>query len=167
MAPVIAPSARALYRTRQVLHALRPRLDEQRLAEARIRLNDAERGLFDAMQRRDQRHAIEVMSRITASGPAPDALLTAALLHDCGKGEVPVWLRVAKVLAPAAVARWGVADGGGWRGAAYRLNHHAEIGAELARRAGSSETAVTLIGGRAVGEDQELLARLMAADDAS
>ena len=158
---------RAAYRTRQVFHALIPRIAAEDLKAARSILSPAEERLFDAMHRRDQRHALEVAGRLRAQGVADADLLKAALLHDCGKGEVPVWLRIAKVLSPALVRNAGTSASTGWRGAAYRLTHHPEIGAALLREAGASPATVGLVRGRVEPADEERLALLTAADDAS
>ncbi len=158
--------ARALYRSRQVLHALRPRIDEADLALARETLSEYESRLFLAMERRDQRHALEVARRLRA-GTDDRSILVAALLHDCGKGSVPVWLRVLNVLAPWLVQALADTVGGGWRGAAYRLRHHAEVGASMAEAAGSSPTTVRLIRGHVVPDEAWMHALLVAADDAS
>jgi hypothetical protein len=156
---------RPLYRSRQALHALRPRIEDGELALARQTLSQAEARLFFAMERRDQRHALEVARRLrehTDDG----AVLVAALLHDCGKGPVPLWLRVLNVLSPGAV-RLLAAEGSGWRGAAYRLRHHAELGAAMAREAGCGETTVRLIHGHIEPEEAWQYELLVAADDAS
>jgi hypothetical protein len=149
------------------LHALKPRLDEEDLALALTSLNPAEARLFTAMQKRDQRHALEVAGRIRAQGVDDPDLIKAALLHDCGKGEVPVWLRIVKVVAPAFVRSAGSELSSGWRGSAYRLTHHAEIGARLVREAGAGDVTAGLIRGRVEVADEGRLALLMAADDAS
>ena len=134
--------ARALYRSRQVLHALRPRIDPIDLAFARSLLTDAERALFDAMERRDQRHAIAVLTKVRAHTEDHDVLI-AALLHDCGKGAVPVWLRIMKVMSPQALLRFAHPhESKGWRHAAHRLHNHETIGERLARAAGVSEGAI-------------------------
>jgi hypothetical protein len=161
------PLARALYRTRQVAHALNPRVDDAGLAWVRSMLNGGESQLFFAMQKRDQRHALEVAGRLRAQGVDDTDLLKAALLHDCGKGDVPVWLRIAKVLNPSFVRDAGNDGSTGWRGAAYRLTHHPEIGANFVRAAGSSETVAALVRGHAPAGDEGRLALLLAADDAS
>ena len=119
------------------------------------------------METRDRRHALEVAGRITAEGIDDRDLLAAALLHDCGKGAVPVWLRIAKVLSPRLVALSAVASSAGWRGAAYRLIHHSEIGARKAEAAGVSPAVVRLIAGTVRPEEAHRLALLQAADDAS
>ena len=158
--------ARALYRTRQVVHALRPQLDDSDLEYARSLLNDGQRDLFFAMERRDQRHALEVGSRLRPQTDNRD-LLSAALLHDCGKGAVPVWLRIVNVLSPEALKRLASENGSSWRRSAYRLAHHARLGAELAAAAASSPTTVRLIRGEAEPGEEPLLALLYAADDES
>ena len=156
------PLARPLYRGRQVLHALRPRIDDAELAEARLLLSGHESRLFFAMERRDQRHALEVARRLKpATGDR--SVLVAALLHDCGKGSVPVWLRVLNVLAPSLVrtlSRLGIDS-------ARRLRHHAEIGAAMAEAAGSSPTTVRLIRGHVEPDEAWMHALLHHADDAS
>jgi hypothetical protein len=156
---------RPLYRSRQALHALRPRIEDGELALARQTLSQAEARLFFAMERRDQRHALEVARRL-CEHTDDGAVLVAALLHDCGKGPVPLWLRVLNVLSPGAV-RLLAAEGSGWRGAAYRLRHHAELGAAMAREAGCGETTVRLIHGHIEPEEAWQYELLVAADDAS
>jgi hypothetical protein len=148
-----------------VLHALRPRFDGTALDEARTQLSSAEAALFLAMERRDQRHALEVYQRLK---PRTDdtAVLAAALLHDCGKGGVPVWLRVLNVIAPWSMPALARPDEG-WRGAAYRLLHHAELGAALAHDAGSSAATVRLIRGHVEPEEAWMHALLRQADDQS
>ena len=159
--------ARAAYRCRQVLQALRPRLDPAELAAATASLSVREARLFGAMELRDQRHALEVARRLRLSGCDDPRLIAAALLHDCGKGAVPVWLRVVKVLRPSVLQRLARATGRGWRASAYRLQHHGALGAEAARAAGSDPLTVRLIAGRVREPERPLLQHLLAADDAS
>ena len=159
--------ARALYRSRQVVHALLPRIDASDLAFARSLLTDRERDLFDAMERRDQRHAVAVLTKVRVHTEDHDVLI-AALLHDCGKGAVPVWLRILKVVSPGMLTRLAHADESkGWRYAAYRLDTHEHIGERMAREAGVAEGAVRLIAGQATPEDAWRVAILEAADDES
>jgi hypothetical protein len=129
-------------------------------------LSERETALFTSMQKRDQRHAIEVATRLRA-GPHDDDLLVAALLHDCGKGEVPVWLRILKVVSPDTLERVARDDESGWRNAAHRLLDHEALSVQLAREAGVSEGAVRLIAGTPLADEEWKAARLMAADDAS
>ncbi|MGE0056607.1 MAG: HD domain-containing protein [Dehalococcoidia bacterium] len=161
------PLARAAYRTRQVAHALNPRVVHTDLEWARQVLSAAEARLFFEMHKRDQRHALEVARRLRDQAIDDLDLLKAALLHDCGKGDVPVWLRIVKVLHPHFVRRAGDETSGGWRGAAYRLTHHPEIGAHRVLHAGAGETVSALIRGHVHPDDADRLALLIAADDAS
>jgi hypothetical protein len=131
------------------------------------RLNEAQRELFFAMEKRDQRHALEVARRLRTGGVSDADVLVAALLHDCGKGGVPVWLRVLKVVSPSITERAALEGGENWRGAAFRLVHHAAIGAALAEAAGSSSTTVRLIHGQPAADEAQRLALLEAADNAS
>jgi HD superfamily phosphodiesterase len=165
VAGVLLP--RPLYRARQVWHALRPSLEPQELALVDRDLAPQLRELFYRMERRDQRHALEVAARLQKSGQANPDLIAAALLHDCGKGAVPVWLRVAKVLAPSLVRAAARDVNAGWRSAAYRLVNHAEIGSRAAEAAGASSLTVDLIRGKVGPAAAGALALLTAADDAS
>jgi hypothetical protein len=149
------------------LHALRPRLDAEDLRLAHELLSEGEHNLFLTMEKRDQRHAIEVARKLRAQGIGNRELLAAALLHDCGKREVPVWLRIVYVLAPRFVQASSRQDGYGWRGAAYRLVHHVELSALAAQDADASPTTVRLVRGRPEPEEARLLSLLTAADDAS
>ena len=159
--------ARPLYRSRQVWKALRPKIDDEALAAACAMLNQGEARLLFAMQRRDQRHALEVYRRLREASVSDPSALAAALLHDCGKGVVPVWLRILYVLRPSLVDRLAREDAPGVRGAAWRLRHHEAIGARKALAAGSSETTMRFIEGRPLPEEEALFAALVAADDAS
>ena len=148
------------------MYALRPRIAATDLAFARSLLTDSERQLFDAMERRDQRHAIAVLTKARVHTEDHDVLI-AALLHDCGKGAVPVWLRILKVVSPAMLSRLANEEAKGWQYAAYRLHAHESIGEQLAREAGATEGAVRLIAGRPGPEDGWKVAILEAADDES
>jgi hypothetical protein len=148
------------------MHALWPRIPSSDLDYAMQLMTDAEARLFAAMQRRDQRHAIEVMRRLRAETDHRD-LLIAALLHDCGKGDVPVWLRVLHVAVPRFGRALGRDGHPGWRGAASRLHRHVEISARLVESAGCSELTVRLVAGTHREDEAPYAALLYAADDAS
>jgi hypothetical protein len=180
---------RARYRARQLLWGLRSAIDPDDAREVRELLSSAELPLFLRMEPRDRRHSLLVMRRLAREGipsthgaadagadPAGRDLLVAALLHDVGKGRLALWHRVIYVPLHAAVpplldrlAR----EGSGWRGALWRLRHHAPLSAALLREARSAERVVELVerhltppaAARAAG-DAELLA-LIAADSAS
>jgi hypothetical protein len=129
-------------------------------------MSPAERALFETMERRDQRHALEVMRRVRTDIDDRDVLV-AALLHDCGKGSVSVWLRVLHVAAPQVGRLAGKEGAPGWRGAAYRLHHHVELSARLAHEAGCSDFTVRLVRGTHTQDEAHLARILRAADDAS
>ena len=99
-----------------------------------------------------------------------DALCTAALLHDCGKGCVALWQRVAHVLlgaiAPALRGRIASERGAAWRRAMWRLMRHADIGARMAEAAGADAEVVRLIGEQEASAPDARLALLQAADEA-
>jgi hypothetical protein len=156
-----------VYRVGQGLRALRPRIASDGLARAVAILVPAERDLFAVMDKRDQRHGIDVMIRLEGNGMADRDLLAAALLHDCGKGSVPVWLRTLNVLAPALVHLLARRGASGLAGAAFRLRHHAGLGAALAAAAGSTEATVRYIAGRVRPEEETKMVLLKAADDES
>ena len=116
-------------------------------------------------------HGIVVMKRVQAQAGDDPALCAAALLHDCGKGNVRVWHRVLHVLlglAPGARDRFARERGAGWRRALWRLLHHPAIGAEMAAQAGADPDVVRMIRSQdeAPAPDDRRLAILQAADDA-
>jgi hypothetical protein len=158
---------RGAYRARQVWQAFHPQVEAGELQIVDDTLSPRLRQVFDGMERRDQRHALEVARRLLAEEAPDQDLLTAALLHDCGKGSVPVWLRIAKVLAPGWVRAVAREEDANWRAAAFRLVHHAELGARAAAEAGASPLTVALIRGAVSPGETGILARLLAADDAS
>ena len=163
---------RPLYRSRQFFSSLRPRVDPVLRDEAFALLPEPAHRLFDSMMPRDQQHCLDVYRRLRGAGHDDADLLSAALLHDCGKREVRLWHRVAFVLlqgaAPALsrrVARPG--DGAGWRATMHRCLHHEALGAQLARAGGCSERTAALIRGEGVVGDDRGLAALHNADEAS
>ena len=161
-------ASRALYRSRQFFGSVRPRVDEALREQAFALLNDSQRTLFSSMTTRDQQHCLDVYHALREEGHDDSDLLIAALLHDAGKGTIELWHRVAFVVLAATsprlldrIARPG--DGGDWREALYRCRNHPELGAELARKAGSSERVAGLISEQ-TPEDRQLAA-LKAADE--
>lgn len=117
-------------------------------------LTDQELLLFSAMPGRDRRHSMDMVHWLQrqppedGSPPSPE-LLAAALVHDVGKGSLIVWDRVAFVLLGAASTRLriaaGVEHGPRWRHAIWRLEHHAQLGADLLQTAGSRPRVVELV----------------------
>jgi hypothetical protein len=160
----------ARHRARQFFGALRPRVDPAARADACARLDEPQRRLFESMTLRDQQHGIAVYRAVRAAAPDDAGLQVAALLHDCGKGHVRLWHRVAFVVleaaAPPLLERVASAEGAAWRRALWRLRHHPLLGADLVAATGADPDVVRII------REQELkpppdarLALLQAADE--
>lgn len=136
------------YRVAQLRRAVGARPDAAALAAARSLLTPAQLALFMAMSPRDQWHSAESLRLLPPALRADADLAVAALLHDAGKGYVRLHERVLYVLlalAPPLLQRAAAPRGPRWRRALHRSLHHAETGARLARAAGASERAATLI----------------------
>jgi hypothetical protein len=160
--------SRGIYRVRQFLHALWPRIDAAEAERVHRLLDERLVHLFFAMEKRDQRHALAVTRRLLDAGVDDRDLLTAALLHDCAKGSMPVWLRILRVVSPRLLRLIaGRETSTGWRGAAYRLLYDDELSAQLAVEAGATAAAARFIRGQVTPEEEPKLRLLQAADDAS
>jgi hypothetical protein len=167
----------AAYRSGQFFRGFRWALQPQEVSRVCALLNERERLLFTSMQGRDRRHSMDMVRwlerRAAERCPSPsEDLLTAALLHDVGKGPLIVWDRVGFVLAGALSPRLrrslGREDGARWRRALWRLEHHARLGADLLQEAGSAPRVVDLVRRHKDADahgDEELQA-LIAADGA-
>ena len=159
----------AAYRVRQFFAALRPRVDGAERKEAAAVLGEGLLPLFDSMALRDQRHCLDVYLTLRSRDCGDRDVLTAALLHDVGKGhlagrQVRLWHRVAYVVLTAAAPRLLARLAGGGLGT---LHHHPERGAELAAAAGASQAVVELIRcHEARDAPDQRLRWLQAADDA-
>lgn len=123
------------YRVRQFQRGLHTRLSDEEIRTVRSLLSERELSLFVEMDRRDQRHSVDLLGyldRASAEPPSGD-LRRAALLHDVGKGRLAVWTRVVFVLANAVserLARRFEREGApGLRGAFWRIRYHASLGA--------------------------------------
>jgi hypothetical protein len=163
--------ARARHRARQFFGALRPRVAPEQRAEAYRYLNGPQRVVFESMMLRDQQHGIDVYRRVlTAAAPDDQALFAAALLHDCGKGRVALWQRVAYVLlgavAPSLRARIASEQGAAWRQAFWRLLHHPRLGAEMVAQTSADPDTIRMIREQDADAPDQRLALLQAADDA-
>lgn len=160
--------SRVLYRVAQLVHGVRTDLDATEVATARELLSEAELRIFAGMLARDRRHSMNVLLWLrahAAEAARPSrALLAAALLHDCGKGDIHVIDRIAFVLLGAISRRLtdGIArkHGARWRYGIWRLRHHAALGAERLAGAASDARTVTLVArhgdGIAAQADEEL-----------
>ncbi|HXG42688.1 MAG TPA: HD domain-containing protein [Dehalococcoidia bacterium] len=163
MSSADGPLSRALYRVRQFLSSLRPRLGREEVAEAGAVLGPSLFPLFMAMSPRDRRHCLDVYRRLRQAGCQDRELLMAALLHDVGKGQrVRLWHRVAYVLlsatAPGLLSRAG--------GGLAVLRDHGQLGAAMLARAGAPPAVVDLVRRHEeAAEGEERLALLQQADD--
>lgn len=160
----------AAHRIRQFAGALRPRVTPADLEEAHGFLEAPLRPLFGSMTVRDQQHGLIVMRRVRARAGDDAQLLAAALIHDCGKGRVLLWQRVAHVLlgavAPGMRRRIASETGAGWRRALWRLLHHPELGARMAEAAGAHPDVARMIREQDAPAPDARLAILQAADNA-
>lgn len=130
----------------------------------------AQRTLFDAMPRADQRHALDVVAGLRARGIDDPEVLAAGLLHDAGKGRsIRLWHRVAWSLGER-FGKWVWSAAGrlpGGAAAMERLCDHGLRSAELAARAGCSPRTVALIRGDAPAADNPAMRALSEADEAA
>ncbi len=142
-----------LWQVCQQLGFVAPLSAEERLEVARW-LPASALPLFNSMSAADQRHSLRVCQGLQARGCTDPDLLAAALLHDVGKaqGRVPFWTRPAIVLgklcAPRLLSRLATYPRAGlsrWRRSLGYAWWHAEIGAEMAAKAGLSERAALYI----------------------
>ena len=108
--------------------------------------------LFRRMSTADQAHSLRVYQWLLAHGHQQTDLLTAGLLHDCGKSaaHLAVWQRTLKVLLKKlAPDRWrklsAPVPADDWRYPFYILAEHPQIGAQWAQEAGCSSLTCWLI----------------------
>lgn len=103
------------------------------------RLKDGERALWVQLSNQDRRHSAAVAQRFVQERPtATDAEIAGAILHDVGKID-------------CGLGTFGrvVATFVGPRGRSFSSYHdHEDIGAEMARLAGSDSATVELIAQR-------------------
>jgi hypothetical protein len=132
-------------------------------------LRPAELVLFDRMHRADQRHGLDVVARLKAAGVTDRDVLAAGLLHDCGKGQVGVWPRIAYALATeyGAGARFVARRLPAMRRDLAILDRHADRSADLAAAAGLPGRVVDLIRWQDAPRDPVFGPLLKAADEAS
>ncbi|GAC1332886.1 MAG: hypothetical protein NVSMB17_12530 [Candidatus Dormibacteria bacterium] len=132
------------YRVGQALNGTFGTVDPEKVAAALAELPENLRPLFLSMRRRDQRHAIGVLSRL---GPAPEVLRQAALLHDVGKAEAFLGTPGRSLVVVAATT--GTTP---WLpklplvgGRLARYMRHPQIGARMLRAAGASPDLVEIV----------------------
>jgi hypothetical protein len=156
---------------RQFFGALRPRVSAADRVAAYEWLTPSLRVVFESMTLRDQQHGIVVWRRARTASREPDGeLFAAALIHDCGKGRIALWQRVAHVLlatfAPRIETRVADERGASWRQALWRLREHPRLGAEMAAVAGASPEVVRLIAEQDAPAPDARLVILQEADEA-
>ncbi len=161
----------AAHRVRQFAGALRPYVSDSDRTDAYRYLTEPQRTVFESMMRRDQQHGIDVYHRVRTASPTEDpALFTAALLHDCGKGVVTLWQRVAYVILGATIpslrTRLAAERGAPCRQALWRLIHHPELGATMVARTNADPDTIRMIREQDAASPDRRLALLQAADDA-
>ena len=165
------------YRSSQFLSRLFARRGSVDGAVARAILSDAEYELFARMSVGDQLHSLDVLRTLNRAEEAPPELGRAALLHDVGKVGAGITLvhRAVIVSLEYLDCRWlrrlAASDHASWRYPFYAHLHHAELGAERCREAGSPPRVVALVrhhestGDESGPELKRWLAALVAADD--
>ena len=158
---------RPMYRARQFFRVFRRFDPDAYLAAASAHLSQEQMALFRRISLYDQEHAVEVLQRLKAEGRAESELLQAALLHDVGKAFIRsgIGRRVANVLIRAVRTD---AD------FAREYARHADVGSQMAERAGSSPAVVALIrehhgllGREPQTAFENMLAALQRADEAA
>lgn len=134
--------------------------------------------LFRQMRPGERQHSLNVFHTLQMRGETHPALLTAALLHDCGKARASYWLWeraivvIVKRLAPERALKWGDGDPMGWRRPFVVNRQHPAWGAAMANAAGADPLTVELIAGHQCKIDhmpsngyERLLTALQSADD--
>lgn len=198
-APSVDACSRTLHRIRYRVGQFRRGLTarvapEEQVLVGQILTRQAQ-ALFERLPVDVQRHSLNVLHAVHATGVRDPDLDAAALLHDVGKlaadaGGVRLnpWLRSSLVLleasSPHLLARVANANpASAWRYAAYVHREHPRLGAEMATAAGCSELTCWLIqhhqdhkvpGQEIAGENRDsderrrqLLQILQAADNSS
>jgi hypothetical protein len=157
-------------RIRQFRRYVTGRVSPADRAAIAVSLSPLQMALFDGMHRADQRHGLDVMASLRASGHRDPDLLMAGLFHDAAKGpSVGALPRVAWSLGEhygtAVVRATGLIPG--FADAFDRLQLHAERSAVMALEAGCSPATAELIRNQAAPVDASAGEALRLADEAN
>ncbi|HUG17097.1 MAG TPA: hypothetical protein VMM78_18975 [Thermomicrobiales bacterium] len=166
----------SVWRVRQfvasVLNVSDPGIDDEL---RRLVSNEEQWALLARLSPFDRSHQLRVRRHLVERGCDDPDLLLAALLHDAGKaddcGMAGSPARALSVLArrvPGLNCRLTTERHPRWLHGLYLAEHHAQLGASLARAAGASERCCELISRHEEDTvvDDPLLAALVAADNA-
>jgi hypothetical protein len=145
------------YRVRQFWRILSLKIDQLELEQAKVFLSYQQRELFTQLQTGEQNHALAMYRKLLDQGENQPDLLVATLLHDVGKLRYRMnplersLVVLAKAMLPEQARRWGELPHNGWeRAPGWRKSfvvaqQHPAWGAEMAREAGVSCLAESLI----------------------
>lgn len=140
---------RPFYRVQQFTRAVYPSLGSDDYAMVESVLSPGEIKLFSEMTPGMQKHGLNVFKYLREKGQNDNDLLKGALIHDIGKGKMGLFCRILVVLmeafCPAWIRKMASENQSSWRNELYLHLNHAELGAEMARVAGSSGRVVGLI----------------------
>ena len=155
---------------RRFFRGLRGSLTAAEERAVRELLRPAELRLFETLQGREQRHALDVLAWLRANASPSHELLVAALLHNTGKGALHAHERVLHVLllqfAPGLHERLAGPEGGRLARALAAQRDHPARGATRLVAIGCSPRVCELVRRHhdaSPGDDSEL-AWLMEAD---
>jgi hypothetical protein len=85
-----------MYIIRKAIEYFFPVIQEEVYKEAQSFLNDKEKEIFSGMAEYDKKHSLEVYKKVSKNDMLKNEVLykKLALLHDCGKGNTGVVIRV-------------------------------------------------------------------------
>lgn len=176
-------SFKAIYRLCQFWRGFHAEVTAAELQEVTAILPVAAFTLFQQLPLDGQRHSINVLRTLQATGTVEHDLAVAALLHDVGKVaatnaglEINLWVRgplvLLEQLGPSLLTRLSSpCPNQRWRYLLYVHLAHPQIGAEWAEAAGCSVLSCWLIAHHqdaledSAAVEQQLLAQLQWADN--
>lgn len=156
-------------KVRQFRAHLRASVGPAERPELETWLTDAQLAMFDAMHVADQRHGLDVIATLRSESVTDPEVLLAGLLHDAGKGQTGLWLRVAYSLGQA-FGSWVprvAAVVPSFAAALVLLRDHAETSASMALAAGCSPRTAELIRHQDAPIDPDAGRLLKLADEAN